>query len=152
MQFLRCHTCFPATTAAVMFSSWVSRPNCLWLSIVKAMNTRVNTVVPATKKRRVCRLVILSSTCLVWPGGQACDIWSPTSYADPREVADRNPGRVQHCGNHDDNDDRAQRARQRSVADRWRLRRHAGDSQDGSSCSARPVTREPRDCMFGLKR
>ena len=42
----------------VSASSCVNRPNCLWLSMVRAMKTRANSVVPPTKNIRVCRLVI----------------------------------------------------------------------------------------------
>src|SRR5688500_11704564 len=96
MQLFRCHTCLPAITCGVSWSSLVSSANCVWLWIVSAMQITVKMPVPAAKNMRVCRLVMATSER------------SRRSHADPREVADGDPGRVTGRDDNHRQDDDAQ--------------------------------------------
>ena len=48
-------------TSGVIASAFVSSANRVWLWIVSATKIGAKIVVPATKKKRVCRLVMLTS-------------------------------------------------------------------------------------------
>src|SRR6478735_8281839 len=109
MQFFRCQTCLPAMTCGVMASACVNSPNRRWLSIVSPVKIAAKTLVPTTKKSRVCRLVIQTSNRKAQdPVGtirelNASRTGTPTfavSDADPRKVENGDPGDVDHGGGH----------------------------------------------------